>query len=608
QPIPKLTWWRGSVLLDDTFGVLPNKKSFNKLELPELRRQDLFTELSCLASNNDKSVPASATVKIDMTLKPLLLDIDGMDQILSANKLTKLQCKTAGARPNVTISWWLGSKQMKRTTNVTADGGNITISTLSFKPSKEDAGKYMSCRAKNPLIQGSALEKGWKLTVHHKPDLTLRLGSKLRHSHIQQGNDVYLECNIIANPWVTEIGWKFEGKELQTNTSAGIIISNQSLVLQKVGRTNRGRYSCTATNSEGQGESNALHLKVQFSPRCKDGQKIVYGASLQESIKVLCEVEADPGNVSFHWRFNSTKEILELVTFTSDETRSIATFIPRMKYDYGNLFCWASNKVGIQRKPCVFKVVPAGPPDTVRNCSLRNQTEHVIEVECTEGNNGGLNQHFVMEVHDKNFQILRANITAPEPTFQAENLPAGTNFLVVVYAVNSKGRSHPLVMRTSTLPAPQTQSRRDAVWQMRFSPVLIVIVAIVAGLVVIACVIVIVMKVKAQDRRQKGKSTSNNIPKENEATINWANNKRPNRTSDAYKTWDPVESEKLPPSVPLLYADNQISSKLALEMAEHHPEKNQDNGDTQLFKLTGRTKIISPVETYDYLDVKNTGV
>ncbi|GIY64432.1 hypothetical protein CDAR_579611 [Caerostris darwini] len=95
------------------------------------------------------------------------------------------------------------------------------------------------------------------------PQLNLRLGSKLRHSNIMEEMDVYFECNIRANPWVSETGWRFEGYDLHNNLSAGVLITNQSLVLQKVSRSHRGRYSCTATNSEGQGESNHVYLRVQ---------------------------------------------------------------------------------------------------------------------------------------------------------------------------------------------------------------------------------------------------------------------------------------------------------------------------------------------------------
>ncbi|XP_022241259.1 hemicentin-1-like isoform X2 [Limulus polyphemus] len=579
-PIPKLTWWRGPMLLDNTYGVTPHNISFNLLEISELKRQDLFTEFSCLASNNNISLPALASVMVDMKLRPIILEIEGVDHPLSANKVAHLKCRTAGSRPNVTITWWLGSKQIKMITVRTTDSTSMTISTLSFKPSKEDTGKYLSCRAENPSIPDGALERGWTLNVHHKPKLTLRLGSKLRHFHIQEGNDVYLECNIVANPWVTEIRWKFEGWDLHTNTSAGIIISNQSLVLQKVKRANRGHYLCVASNSEGLGESNSLHLKVQFSPICKSNQKMTYGAARHEPVQLFCDVEADPGNVTFHWRFNSSKDAENVLTFTSDKTRSTATVIPRTDNDYGSLLCWASNKVGVQQKPCVFKVVPEGPPNTVNNCSLRNQTVHSVKVECVEGYNGGLSQYFVMEVYNKNFQTLRVNLTAPEPTFEADNLPAGTNFLVVIYAVNAKGRSHPLVMRTSTLPGPQTQSRKGTFWQKSFSPILVVLATIVAGLIVIACITVIILKTKARYHEHKDEILTEITTCKRE-TVKWTNNKKPNRGNDSQKGWDAIARNKINSSVPLLHDDKPIPSDLVMDVVRDYTDNKQDKENAQ---------------------------
>ena len=93
------------------------------------------------------------------------------------------------------------------------------------------------------------------------PQLTLALGANIANQ-IREGSDVYFECTIVANPWVTDVGWLFEGRPLYSDTSAGIIVSNQSLVLQKVRREHRGRYQCTAINVEGQASSNKELLKV----------------------------------------------------------------------------------------------------------------------------------------------------------------------------------------------------------------------------------------------------------------------------------------------------------------------------------------------------------
>ena len=55
------------------------------------------------------------------------------------------------------------------------------------------------------------------------------------------------------------------------NVPGGVLIGNQTLVLQKVGRQHAGLYTCVASNLEGDGESNAQYLNV----KCKYYQLFV---------------------------------------------------------------------------------------------------------------------------------------------------------------------------------------------------------------------------------------------------------------------------------------------------------------------------------------------
>jgi len=54
-----------------------------------------------------------------------------------------------------------------------------------------------------------------------------------------------------------------QGIKLVHNTSANVIITNQSLVLQNVGRSMAGNISCHASNVEGQAESQTIFLDVK---------------------------------------------------------------------------------------------------------------------------------------------------------------------------------------------------------------------------------------------------------------------------------------------------------------------------------------------------------
>jgi hypothetical protein len=60
--------------------------------------------------------------------------------------------------------------------------------------------------------------------------------------------------------------------ELQNIPLEGIIISNQSLVLQNITRQRMGQYVCTASNSEGDGFSQPVQLNVQ-----REYQEFVHG-------------------------------------------------------------------------------------------------------------------------------------------------------------------------------------------------------------------------------------------------------------------------------------------------------------------------------------------
>jgi len=95
------------------------------------------------------------------------------------------------------------------------------------------------------------------------PVVSIKLGSSLRANDINEGDDVYFECDIRANPRSYKLLWFKDGKELHQNATAGIILpGGQSLVLQSVTKASAGEYSCMAANVEGKSTSRPVTLEV----------------------------------------------------------------------------------------------------------------------------------------------------------------------------------------------------------------------------------------------------------------------------------------------------------------------------------------------------------
>lgn len=102
----------------------------------------------------------------------------------------------------------------------------------------------------------------------------------------------------------------------------------------------------------------------------------------------------------------------------------------------------------------------SGKPDSLSNCSIVNQTQDTLEVECDEGFDGGLPQEFVIEMYDADSYQLIHNSTSPWPYFMIDPTPAShaRRLDLHLYAVNKKGRSQATVLHAYTLNTPERRT------------------------------------------------------------------------------------------------------------------------------------------------------
>ncbi|XP_063586991.1 nephrin-like [Penaeus indicus] len=467
HPRPIVTWRSDGILLDDVSEGLGPDDTVNTLVLESLTRNDLYRVLTCQTANSNLTVPLAAAVTLDMSFPPLDVRILGSrNNPFSAGERYELVCESSGSRPSAKITWWKNGMLMTDARIQVFQEGNVSRSTLYLTPSPADNTVYISCRAENQQVPASGLEDVIKLDVHYSPRLSLLAGQNLDMDDIKEGDDVYFECNIVANPKVHKVQWYHNGDEITHNVSAGVILSNQSLVLQQVTKRSSGQYTCKAANFHGSSGSNAVQLSVKFAPLCRGGQKIVYGAGKHEEVNVTCNVEAHPEPFRYRWAFNSSSEVEDIPvsrTWVVGKGLSQASYTPHSHQEYGSLLCWARNDVGMQKQPCIYHVIHAASPDPVNNCTVENVSSTGAAVRCQAGWDGGLAQTFTLSVsrpsahtrgQDKKNEaprVLANTSTSPRPEFTLTGLQAGTEYVLIIMGVNKKGQSEPVRLKIFTL-------------------------------------------------------------------------------------------------------------------------------------------------------------
>ena len=244
QPRPALTWWRDYSSIDSTFELSTHgATTTNRLTIASLARHHLLSILTCQAVNNNITVPASTSLTLDMNLKPTDVRITLLSgSQLVADREAVLECTATGSRPKALLSWSFDGQRFS-TPLASPSSPDQSTSSMTIRPKREHHGSEVTCSADNPKIPDSTISHVMRLDVHcwfpsspallatllltrvssrasfpppDMPHLELRLGSPTLSLHaIQEGNDVYFDCLVDANPWSSRsVAWKLDGAPL----------------------------------------------------------------------------------------------------------------------------------------------------------------------------------------------------------------------------------------------------------------------------------------------------------------------------------------------------------------------------------------------------------
>uniref|UniRef100_A0A182LT84 Uncharacterized protein n=1 Tax=Anopheles culicifacies TaxID=139723 RepID=A0A182LT84_9DIPT len=89
---------------------------------------------------------------------------------------------------------------------------------------------------------------------------------------------------------------------------------------------------CVRREQKTNGDRRHAEIKTSgVAPVCRPGLVTTYNVGRNELAKIVCELEANPNNVTFTWKYNtSVSESLDIPAseVLSDRTKSVAHFKP----------------------------------------------------------------------------------------------------------------------------------------------------------------------------------------------------------------------------------------------------------------------------------------
>ncbi|CAK1583241.1 unnamed protein product [Parnassius mnemosyne] len=396
KPPPDISWYRGQERLAVTKGG-----SVCQLHLQRLSREFAGTTLQCRVEPPLlKAYYRDVTIKL--FLKPQFVRVTGSGATRAGHERSFV-CTTRGSKPPPNIDWFINSQRIDSSMTEMDVDGEVTRSVLTWRIRREDSGRQLVCRVSNPWFPAYTLEDSVSLDVLYPPVAQISLIEPKEPHLLREDEDATLLCSSDAAPPSTNFSF-YKGLEdhlIHDDPVGGISVEGNKLILRGLRRHHSERYRCRARNSEGSGLSEPLTLNVLSRPECSAGSVVqqLAGAPGGE-VRARCSVTApstrDAGPLRFYWTYNSTKDVLPIPASNITIMGSSSTVIHGLPKigddDLGWLACWASNDVGNQREPCLFRIMPAALPEPPSNCEIEDEI-----LRCDPGHDGGLPQRFILE-------------------------------------------------------------------------------------------------------------------------------------------------------------------------------------------------------------------
>ncbi|KAM6995298.1 neurotrimin-like [Tautogolabrus adspersus] len=215
----------------------------------------------------------------------------------------------------------------------------------TFNVTSADSGFY-TCEAKNNIGSDKS-EKKELVVKYHPKDVKVQADPNFE---VNENSLLTLHCTAHSHPQVKSVTW-FK----MTDGKSKIIRVNMTFTVKSVSPSDKGQYSCAATNDMGTGKSQQAEIKVKYAPK---QTKIMKGAEQQgpdgkRSVTLSCSSHSYPEVTHFKWYKKIEAEDRE-VKVSDHQTYTVFSDAP------GVYYCIAKNEINQKSSEPVQMFVDPG--------------------------------------------------------------------------------------------------------------------------------------------------------------------------------------------------------------------------------------------------------
>ncbi|KAH3797719.1 hypothetical protein DPMN_151306 [Dreissena polymorpha] len=395
-----------------------------------------------------------------------------LDQIsLLVNQTVQLTCTSDFGRPTPVINWFMDNAtshelddfNITHLSAVTTMSENVTISTLTLKPSKPDNNTRVYCSGNNG---GSD-----RVFSSMKPSINILFGPSQPEFYSNgslvvgsivalSGKSILLTCTSISSP-APSFTWTYPG-----GTTSG-----QNLVITSIGTTFEGNYTCNARNtmtpSLGTGRSETtnasifvqVNVPIIYIELVTPASNIVF---LKENDSILFECVTSSGKpvaVIKWYKDNRTPEnnmddvelsYASVKSLPDNVTKSVLNYTAKRVDDDMKIYCTGINTGETLASNRHAQLIITSFPEAPSSVAVSEISARSVRISWLYLSTGRMFQQFIVEVNEDGGEWIEQTVSTAFFNLSSSTVYSDltllkelTRYRIRVYAENVFGRSGP---------------------------------------------------------------------------------------------------------------------------------------------------------------------